>query len=74
MKVNSFHFIPTQPPGIDDSVIEMVETNYPFTIFSIWLEDEIFNLLVEEINRYTEQCSIHAIFQEMQVQRLGVVG
>lgn len=62
--MNRFQFSPINPPGLTANARDKLVNKTAFEFFSLFIDDEILGLLVNESNRYAEQCSISSILKE----------
>ncbi|KAG8303721.1 hypothetical protein J6590_002728 [Homalodisca vitripennis] len=59
--LNEFIFSPPEPPGVTKAASDKISTNKPFEFYSLFVDDEVLDLLVTETNKYAEQCIVQAI-------------
>lgn len=62
--LNNFNFLPAERPGISEATDLHLLKNSPFEFYSLFLDNEILDLLVTETNRYAEQRIVDAIARE----------
>ncbi|KAG8253572.1 hypothetical protein J6590_030848 [Homalodisca vitripennis] len=61
--LNNFEFSPRQPPGVTDAAKAKLRDNSPFEFYSLFIDDEVLDMIVNETNRYAEQCLIMSILK-----------
>lgn len=62
--LNTFNFRPNENPGLSQYARQKLVSNTPFEFYSLFLDDEILDLIISETNRYAEQRIISGILKE----------
>lgn len=62
--MNDFDLTPRQPPGVSALASNRLDTHSAFEFYSLFLDNDILHMLVNETNRYAEQCTVDAISKE----------
>lgn len=62
--LNKFDFTPAQQPGIKNSITNKLQGSSVFDYYSIFVDEEVLNLLVLETNRFATQCIVKEIISE----------
>lgn len=59
-----FDLTPRQPPGVSAVASNRWDTHSAFDFYSLFLDNDILDMLVNETKRYAEQCTVNAISKE----------